>query len=920
MDRQAERSGNVVMPLTELSGTPGDPAVAPLTDRVVVRWALVRRLDEAKRVVQVSAPAGTGKTVLLRSWIAESGLAQRAAWVKADCRERDSRAFWIAVAGALRATTAGSALVRPLTAAPDQGGWAIVERLLTDLAPLGDRLWLVIDDAQELGPEALRQLGFLIMRAPRELRLVMASRHDLRMGLHRLRLEGDLTEIRQRDLRFTVAETVELFAAAGVELSDAAVALLHERTEGWAAGLRLAALSLARHPTPERFAAEFSGSERTAAEYLLAEVLDRQDHEVRRLLLRTSIVEEVNGELADLLTGASGGERVLLDLEQANAFVVSLDPARTRFRYHQMFAALLQLELRRAAPLEITGLHEAASGWFAKHGHPVEAIRHAQAAGNWELAARLLADNWPGLYLAGQDARVRRLLAEFPPAVRAADAHLAAVSAADELAHGSMAAAEQYQELAELAAASLPEARRDQAQLLLGIVRLLLARQRRDLPTVVEEARRLRVIAEALVATQPDLENELDALALISFGITEHWAATFEDTNRHLTHGVALARQVDRPFLEFTGLAYQAATEFFQNFALAAEHARQAAELARRNGWTDTPAAGIATMVLGSVLVLRGRLEEAEPLVHRAERTLEADADPGAGVFLRYIRGLLELGRGRYGNALDAFQAAERLAGLAAAPDLFVSPMRALVLQALVRLGERERAERSLAEFSEHDRERGDIRIATATLRLAQGDLEAVITALAPILDGSAPVFHQSWLAQAFLLEAIARDALGDPGAAEEALERALDLAEPDGWLFVFLQDPASGLLERHRGHRTTHAAMIAESLSLLAGRGRTSLPAEPRPLDEPLTDSELRVLRYLPTNLTGPEIAAELYVSPHTVKTHMRHLYAKLGAHHRTEAVTRARGLGLLAPGTRRVKAGPGNSPAALRAVSARQ
>ena len=176
---------------------------------------------------------------------------------------------------------------------------------------------------------------------------MLATRHDLRLGLHRLRLEGELTEIRAADLRFTVAEARALFEAAGVQLSDPALAPLYERTEGWAAGLRLAALSLAGHPDPERFAAEFSGSERTVAEYLLAEVLDRQPEQVRRLLLRTSVLERVNGELADLLTGGAGGERVLQELEQANAFVVALDARRSWFRYHQLFADLLQLELRR---------------------------------------------------------------------------------------------------------------------------------------------------------------------------------------------------------------------------------------------------------------------------------------------------------------------------------------------------------------------------------------------------------------------------------------------------------------------------------------------------------------------------------------------------------------------------------------------
>ncbi|HUK71378.1 MAG TPA: hypothetical protein VLW50_21865, partial [Streptosporangiaceae bacterium] len=192
-----------------------------------------------------------------------------------------------------------------------------------------------------------------------------------------------------------------------MELPEPALAMLNERTEGWVAGLRLAALSLAGHPDPEQFAAEFSGVERTVAEYLLAEVLVRQPESVRRLLLRTSILERVNGELADLLTGDEGGEGTLQDLEQAGAFVASLGLDRSWFRYPQMFASLLRLQLRRAAPGEAAGLHGAASGWFAAHGHPVEAIRHAQAAGDWELAARLLADHWPGLHLDGQGIAIR---------------------------------------------------------------------------------------------------------------------------------------------------------------------------------------------------------------------------------------------------------------------------------------------------------------------------------------------------------------------------------------------------------------------------------------------------------------------------------------------------------------------------------
>jgi LuxR family transcriptional regulator, maltose regulon positive regulatory protein len=211
--------------------------------------------------------------------------------------------------------------------------------------------------------------------------------------------------------------------------------------------------------------------------------------------------------------------------------------------------------------------------------------------------------------------------------------------------------------------------------------------------------------------------------------------------------------------------------------------------------------------------------------------------------------------------------------------------------------GETERAGQLLAGLGDQDRDLGQVRTGLAALRLAQDNPHAAIAVLAPVLDGSAPVPWPVWLVQPFLLEAIARDALGDEGAAASALERALDLAEPDGVLTVFLLYPVPGLLQRQARQRTAHAALIADILSLLAGRRSAPLAAGPRPPLEPLSESELRVLRYLPTNLSGPEIAGQLYVSHNTVRTHITHLYAKLGAHTRAEAVARARALGLLAP-----------------------
>ncbi|MDX3265819.1 LuxR C-terminal-related transcriptional regulator [Streptomyces sp. MI02-2A] len=870
---------------------------------IVSRPALFAQLGKAARVTTIAAPAGSGKTVVLRSWIREAGLAERAAFVSVQREESDPQRFWIAVCDALRATAAGSDLVRPLTKAPDLDGWTIVERLLQDLAPLGDHVWLIIDDLHELrSAEAQRQLELLVMRAPAEVRFVLSTRRDLRLGLHRLRLEAGLTEIRADGLRFSLEEARALFHGAGVELSRSTLARLHERTEGWVAGLRLAALSLAGHPDPEGFAAGFAGSERTVADYLLAEVMERQSEEVRRLLLRTSVLERVNGELADLLTGGSGAERVLQDLEQAGAFVVSLDARRSWFRYHTMFADLLQLELRRTAPEEITAVHRAAAGWYAEHGHPVEAIRHAQAAGHWGPAARLLSDHWIGLGLDGQAATAHALLAGFPVGVIAADGELTALAAFDEAEHGSLGEAERQLALATHRSESVPRDRREHFDLMVTVLRLLLARQRGDLPAVVEEAQRLLASGHARDAAEPERGDELRALALISLGIAETWSVWYEDADRHLERGVALAHRIGRPYLEILGLAHWAVALLSWAPAPAAERGGQAIELARQHGWTEEPIVAAAYLALGAHLIWRGRLDEAESWLERAERAVRQEADPVTGLMLHYGRGLLELARGHDEDALAGFRSAGRMRDLVVAHHPLATKARAFQLHTLVRLGEAQRVERALAEMEPPERETGETRAALAALHLAREDPQAATAALAPVLDGSAsPMEPRGWLVQPLLLEAIARDALGDPAAAGRALERALDLAEPGATVLPFLLHPAPEVLERQARRATAHAAMISEILDLLAGKQGEPAAGEPARLREPLTHSEIRVLRYLPTNLSAPEIADELSLSVNTVRTHMRHVYGKLGTHSRSQAVERARALGLLAPSSRR-------------------
>ena len=735
---------------------------------VVIRRELFERLDRAGRVTEVSGTAGSGKSVLLRSWIDEAGLAEHAAQVPVQDEDRDPQRFWTSVAGALRNTAAGAALIRPLPAAPDLDGGAVVERLLADLGSLRDRIWLVVDDVHALDSEALRQLELLVMRAPAGLRFVLATRHDLRLGLHRLRLEGELTEIRAASLRFSRDEAGALLQAAGVRLSESALTLLHERTEGWAAGLRLAALSLTGHPDPERFAAEFCGSERTVAEYLLAEVLERQSEEVRRLLSRTSVLERVSGPLADQLTGGSGGERILQELEQAGAFVVAVDARRSWFRYHRLFADLLELELRHTEPAELAVLHAAAAGWFTEHGFPVEAVRHAQAAQDWVRAGRLLADHWLDLTLGGQAAAAHQLITSFPADAVAANAELAVVAAAAELTRGSVEEGARYLVLAAAGETSVPADRREHFRVTLAVLRLYLARQLGDARAIAEQVQQLQPVG-AVPAAQPGLSAELRALALISLGIAELWSMQIHEAEAHLERGVALARRIGRPLLEIKGLAHWGLAASFRSPALAVQRGRQAIELARRHGWGGEPLVAIAYPMLACSLIWQGELEEAERWLMEGEYALQAEVEPATEMLFQVVRGVLEVARGRAGSAL----------------------------------------------------------------RLAQHNPQAA-------------------------------------AAAHPALIRKI-----------------IGAL----GGRTPAAPAASSPVQAAPAAG----PSEHLP--EPISQAEARVLRFLQTSLSAPEIARELYVSVNTVRTHMRHLYDKLGAHRRLEAIDRARALGLLGP-----------------------
>jgi LuxR family maltose regulon positive regulatory protein len=880
--------------------------VARATPWLIDRGDLVAALDRAaaRRVTVISAPAGSGKTSLLRAWAGRPAQPRRLAVLQVQRDQQDAQQFWLALLDAVRHGTGANSGAEPPAGTPDFNALAMAGRVLSELAEARGGVTLVIDDLHELtSPEALAQLPRLLTDLPLDVHAILTTRHDLRLGLHQLRLAGELAEIRAADLRFTERETRELLAASGITLSEAGAALLYQRTEGWAAGLRLAAISLAGHPDPERFVAEFSGSERMVAEYLLAEMLDRQPPDVQDLLLRTCLLDRVNGELADLLTGRPGSERILLDLEDANAFVESLGSERAWFRYHHLLADFLRLELRRTLPAEVLALHRRAAQWFIGQGQVAGAVRHTQAAGDWADAARLLADHSFSLTLDAQAQTMQALVRAFPPG--ADHPELALVRAMGDLAQGRLDEAAAHLAVAEAHIRTTPPDRRRRLGVAVASLQLSLARRRGDLAGVIEQARFLASPVTGPSGEDIALGSDLRAVALMNLGTAEAWTLgrpDAPDAERHLREGADLARKIGRPYLEVGCLAQLGfASLVLHSFATTQRRCREAIALAERYGWGAEPVIAPALIMLAGTLVWTGEFDEGERWLQRTRQALQTDTGPDITLLLHQTAGLLHAGRGRHLKALEELSAAEYLGSQLADSQALASRATRWLPATQARLGMTAQARAFVAALDDERASSGEIRNALAVICLAEGNPAAALAAVASVLDGTAPVLGHMTVMEAHLLAGLAHRELGDQAAANQAAERALALAESNRLILPFAMTGSAGLMEALPRHQTAHAALLADILDVLHGSSPAAKEQSSSPLAEELSPSELRVLRYLPTNLSRPEIAGELSVSPNTVNAHIRSIYAKLQVGDRSSAVRRARELRLLAAGRTR-------------------
>jgi LuxR family transcriptional regulator, maltose regulon positive regulatory protein len=879
--------------------------IPPPSRQVIQRERLFDILDEGveRGLALLSAPAGAGKTVLLSSWIEACTLPGPPCWLSLDGDDNDASRLLDDLLSALRASELiepGSALAA-LSAPAGARTERFLALLVNGLAELPSPLVLVLEEVHELiSPQATAAIDFLVHHAPEQLRIVLSGRADPPLPIERLRVSGALTELRIADLAFDRGETTALCRQLDLALSDAEIDSLWTRTEGWAAALRLAALSLHGHPEPARFLAEFAGTDRTVADYLVSEVLARLPADRREFMLRTCLVDTVSPELADALTGLEGGTLTLAALERMGAPVQPTVDDGNSYRYHPLFRELLRAHLRHAHPEEVPFLHRRAARWYAEQELVMPAIHHALAGEDWEQAGSLIAAHWLDLFLCGRSAAMRDPMAQLPADVVAADPRLAAAFAGSRLQDGDLHEAERHLAIARHARGEVPAEMREPLDLALTAVALHHARLR----VHVKDAERLaRKLAGTARASSHHCWTSLRSFALSNLGATYLWSGAPGAAAEHLREALALATEDRHEQIALDCLAQLAVVHALHGELTRAEElSSQAVELAERRGWCEGPAAACASLAAAAGAYQRGEFERAEGLLTRAATAADTAETP-----VRLAVGLLQALTLAATGASSAARGALKLRAIRAeladgepAPDFLLTALEDVEPRVLMAAGETEQAHAALAVSRARAPERAELLVRQASIELHDGEPGRAAKSLARARGQleKATHAHPATLVEGWLLQALVDRASGDRPAASRALDRALAVAEHEPFRDAFLLngEAVRELLELQAQTGTAHPALLEV---LLDGVGR------PRPtgaaLAEPLTEREQRILRYLPTMLSNAEIGAEVFVSLNTVKTHLRSIYRKLDASGRADAVERARRLGLLPAGIKR-------------------
>jgi ATP/maltotriose-dependent transcriptional regulator MalT len=891
----------------------------------VPRPRLVRALNGglSQRLTLVCAPAGFGKTAVLADWARTLG--RPVAWLSLDAGDNDPARFWRHAVAALDRVQPGiGERAGPLLGPPAPPSFeGLVTALINVLAtrPGDDELLLVLDDYHLIDAGQVHEpLSFLVEHLPPGLHLALASRADPPLPVARLRARGQLAELRERDLRFTTEEAATLLREiAGPEVPEAGMAALAARTEGWAAGLQLAALSLRGQADPAGFVATFSGSHRYVLDYLTDEVLAGQPEQIRAFLLDTSVLDRLSGELCDAVTGRTDGQQMLARVERAGLFLLPLDEVRGWWRYHHLFADLLRARLQQQQPGRVAALHRAAAAWHEEHGLADDAVRHALAADEPAWAARLIEQHADALiYLRGEGPTVQRWLAALPVEVAGSRPRLLLARAALALLSGQLYPVEGLLETARRTCADTEEGPFEpsvgwEASMLANIPAAIaldhayLSQLRGDPDTTAAFA------SQALGEAQG--EWMLTAITQGILAVAEWLRGRLDEAERLLSSAIDRWRPTGQPILTAARCQDLAQVQrALGRLDAAVRTYQEALEITAPPGRPALPAAGAAHVGLAEVAYQRNELED-------ASRHL-ADGLPLCRQFVYtppLASGLATLAWIRQANgdtagALEAMGEAARAAPGPAVASL-LNPVPAQRARLLLAHGETTEAarwvhERGLGAHDEPPYQREPEYLVLARVLLSQ-DCPAQALGLLGRLHAAATAQGRAGsVIEIGALRALALAASGQQDAAVDALAQTLTLACPQRYVRVFADEgaPMRALLTRlvaarKAGHAAARSIPLAGLAQLLRAFGGTAAaasagpdPAAPVPgLIEQLSARELEVLALLATGKSNQAIADELVITLDTVKRHVTHILDKLGVPNRTAAVIRARELELV-------------------------
>ncbi len=834
----------------------------------------------------VSAPPGFGKTTLLAEWAASES--RPIAWIALDGGDDDPGRFVANLAYAFAPLLKIGDLSASLPPQP------ALETLLGAVNKLDSETALVLDDYHVIQSAAVHALLVsLLEHLPARLRLVIATRADPPVPLARLRARGELTELRADDLRFTNEEAAKfLQEGMGISISPELVAMLESKTEGWISGLQLAALSMQGRADPTGFIQAFSGSHRYILDYLVEEVLSRQPAHIQQFLLQTSILEQLCAPLCDAVTQSETTSQSTLEyLERANIFTLPLDDERRWYRYHHLFADLLRIRLQQDHPQLVADLHRRAAVWLNQHGQPTAATQHALAAQDFPLAADLLQAN-SGARWAVSDMGFLNLLAQLPPEVLQARPSLGIHRAWTLVIQSRLEEADTLLASLQPHLPATPAPETDQlrgfASLLSAYIHALTDKSaHRELPPraalelIPATALAMRNSADVMYARLLAYQGRFDEAAELLFSTVDRDIAADGTT----AIPICIATLVRLRLLQ--GRLREAE-------ALGREYLQRISQRDRRRYYTS----GLLEIALAEVLLARNELAAAEELARQGIRHNQPWNIPQSVVLGHLRLAQVQLAQGNRDGADETLQAAETyLPSRALPPDVF-HELRLLRLELEAARGKhlpaQEWAATLPASFSADYRLQTDY-LLLARLWLAEKDYAQAIPLLEKLQTQAADGGRNGRLVEIWLLLALARFGLGQASAALAALHKSLELAAPEGFVRVFLEasQPAHNLLTTYqRNAAPAQREYVARLLTCFPQTRNT--PSQAALLD-PLTPRELEVLRCLAQGDSNQSIAGKLFITLSAVKKHTGNIYRKLEAESRTQAIARARELGLI-------------------------